>query len=373
MRAFGGLAVALQLEVERATLAVARLDERLACIDPALADGVRGRAHLREAQALVLLAGDTVSLEDLVLHEAGMDVRPPATGTVRAARFAAERRSLARRAAETVLSESAIRMVLGESLQAMDNAPRAGQGRLPDAGDDGDAAEEGPLTPPDDETGLSGRLSREDLAEIDRLIARSTRTLAQGAPRAREHHAASGDRLAAWLDILAGTRDLPGALAVAVALDAWLALEPSSRHGHAGFALAATVARARGLALHHLPALALAYRNGRDRWGPHLAHDRRLSILLSALERSAALARSDIQRLGLSRLRLIARCEGRRQNARLPKLVDLFIASPIVSIALAADRLGVTPQAIEAMFCDLGPALPRELTGRRRYRAWGIV
>jgi hypothetical protein len=35
--------------------------------------------------------------------------------------------------------------------------------------------------------------------------------------------------------------------------------------------------------------------------------------------------------------------------------------------------LKVTPKAIDLMLIQLGGALPRELTGRTRYRAWGIV
>jgi len=35
--------------------------------------------------------------------------------------------------------------------------------------------------------------------------------------------------------------------------------------------------------------------------------------------------------------------------------------------------LKVTPKALDLMLAQLGGALPRELTGRTRYRAWGIV
>jgi hypothetical protein len=55
------------------------------------------------------LAGELASLEDLVLREAGMDIRAPSTGVVRAARVLTERRSLARRASETVLAPQALR------------------------------------------------------------------------------------------------------------------------------------------------------------------------------------------------------------------------------------------------------------------------
>ncbi|MGL4438872.1 MAG: helix-turn-helix domain-containing protein, partial [Bosea sp. (in: a-proteobacteria)] len=67
------------------------------------------------------------------------------------------------------------------------------------------------------------------------------------------------------------------------------------------------------------------------------------------------------------------RCEGRRGNSRLKELVDLFMASPLVTVQMATDKLQVTPQAVEIMLKELGSSLPRELTGRKRYRAWGVI
>jgi hypothetical protein len=53
--------------------------------------------------------------------------------------------------------------------------------------------------------------------------------------------------------------------------------------------------------------------------------------------------------------------------------VDLFLSRPLVTVALGAKLLKVTPKAVDLMLAQLGGALPRELTGRTRYRAWGIV
>jgi hypothetical protein len=62
-----------------------------------------------------------------------------------------------------------------------------------------------------------------------------------------------------------------------------------------------------------------------------------------------------------------------RSNSKLPELVNLFLSRPLVTVALGAKVLQVTPKAVDLMLVQLGGALPRELTGRRRYRAWGIV
>jgi HTH DNA binding domain len=62
-----------------------------------------------------------------------------------------------------------------------------------------------------------------------------------------------------------------------------------------------------------------------------------------------------------------------RSSSRLPQLVELFLSRPLVTVPLAAKLLKVTPKAVDLMLAQLGGALPRELTGRARYRAWGIV
>lgn len=402
--------------IEAATVALARLDERLAASDrdaaePVLADGVRARAHMLEAQALAHLAGELVGMEDLVLHDAGMDVRMPSTGVVRAAAILAERRRLARRVPETVLAQDAVRRLIGirdeeaagEGREAPDGL-EAGRGERgaasrsrdpqpwemprpagsddealwPEEEDEADGLD--PLDPGDDGS-RGGEESGGDLAAVDALLARTRRSLAAfnepgsgDAPlRLRDPDYGGVERLTAWFAVVERAEDAPAVLAAALTLDAWLLLEPAERGGEIGFALAATVLRQRGIAAHHLPALGLGYRKGRFRWGPHQDLQVRVSGLIGAISESARLADADLKRLTLAREMMLRRCEGRRGNSKLPQLVALFMASPLVTTGLAAERLGVTPQAVEAMLKELGPSLPRELTGRKRYRAWGIV
>jgi hypothetical protein len=407
-----GLIADLARPVDAATAALLRLDERLARSEPLLADGARARGHLFEAQALAHLAGDLASLEDLVLRDAGMDVRAPSTGVVRAARILTERRGLARRAPETVLASQALRRLIGvpaerEELAAKDeqmglvagavNAsarpqeshpwdmpkPFADDGLWPDADEiDDDVG----LEPLDDEDGQSSAhdssgAATDDFAAVDALLARTDRMLGtferplpETAPlRLRDPDYGASARLDAWLGALTAAEDAPAILATAIALDAWLALEPAERSGEVGFALAATVLRQRGVALHHLPTLGLAYRKGRFRWSPHQAQASRIAGLIQAIHDSARLADNDLKRLTLAREVMGRRCEGRRENSRLKELVDLFMASPLVTVQMATETLKVTPQAVEAMLRELGPSLPRELTGRRRYRAWGVI
>ena len=69
---------------------------------------------------------------------------------------------------------------------------------------------------------------------------------------------------------------------------------------------------------------------------------------------------------------LRGKLKGRRRSSRLPGLVDLLLSRPLVSVPLAAKALKCSNQAVEAMLPLLG-SIPRELTGRGRYRVWGIV
>ena len=62
-----------------------------------------------------------------------------------------------------------------------------------------------------------------------------------------------------------------------------------------------------------------------------------------------------------------------RSNSKLPALLELFLSRLLVTVPLAAKLLQVTPKAVDLMLAQLGGAVPRELTGRTRYRAWDIV
>ncbi len=66
---------ALASPLARAEDALARLDERLRASP--IKEGWAARAHFLDAAAALWLEGELVPIEDLVLHDAGMDVRAP--------------------------------------------------------------------------------------------------------------------------------------------------------------------------------------------------------------------------------------------------------------------------------------------------------
>jgi hypothetical protein len=102
-------------------------------------------------------------------------------------------------------------------------------------------------------------------------------------------------------------------------------------------------------------------------------HDlgQRLAGFLDGVATAAALGHKDLDRLALAQERLGLKLKGRRSTSRLPDLVSLILSHPLVTTATAAKELKVSPQAVEGMLKELGSL--RELTGRGRYRAWGIV
>lgn len=394
------LASALARAGEEAAAALVRHDERLTRADAELAEGALRRADMLDAQALVALRGGVSALEDIVLNDASMDVRLPTSDVVRAVSLVGLRRSLARRSPEAAFEPAMIGDLAGLAEPAGPQAAAAGGGNRgaplfrETEEDPEDADDPGPdlldeLDPlQDDPDGPAPILAaapslRATLAEADALLARSRRPLAsynevkpEVGPvieRVSDPEYGGSRRLDAWLRVLAETEALPAAAAAAVALDRWLLLEPSEHRGEAGFLLAAALLRRRGLVRRHLPALARGYRRGKFRWSPHQDEAMRLMGLLSAVAESARLGQGDLDRLSLARDVMNRRCEGRSKNSRLPGLVKLFVASPLVTTQMAAKTLAVTPQAVEAMLKELGSSLPRELTGRRRYRAWGVL
>ena len=86
--------------------ALARLDERLATSP--IRDGWTARTHYTDACACLYLAGELVHLEDLVLHDAHMDVRTPTHALTRAYAVLRARRRIAEAKPEWAMSAAGL-------------------------------------------------------------------------------------------------------------------------------------------------------------------------------------------------------------------------------------------------------------------------
>ncbi|SDF01633.1 HTH DNA binding domain-containing protein [Bradyrhizobium brasilense] len=359
--------------------ALARLDERLA--KSPIRDGWTSRTHFSDAAACLWLEGELVHLEDLVLHDAGMDVRAPTHELIRAHAVLRARRRIADERPAWALSPAGLAGLRGrgghadrEQGSGDDIEDRDGEIRADDADDNAELDATPGVIATDD------RLA-DAFAAVDAAISKTNRTLAgetcEPARRRQERDPLVYDLdwdedgyLDAWRAVVDESRNLPPTLAAAIAAEAWQAIAPLQHTPWLGRLLAASVLRERGKARWHLPCLHYGLKAvPRERRRPRDG-GARLAIQLEAIAAAAAAGLKDHDRWLTARTLLTRKLNGRRSTSRLPALVDYVMSRPIVSAGMIADELGITPRAAQDLVSELGL---RETTGRGRYRAWGVL
>jgi hypothetical protein len=359
--------------------ALARLDERLA--KSPIRDGWVSRNHFTDACASLWLEGELVHLEDLVLHDAGMDIRTPTHELTRARAVLRARRRIDREKPDWALTPAGLAILRGQDgtgdldgVGGEQEGSRAGGRDSKEARDVFEAEEPLALVATDD------RLS-EAFAAVDAAIAKADRALASDS-RTRMRRATERDplvydidwdedaRLAAWRDSLDEARSLPPTLAAAIAADAWRSIEPLQHRPWLGQLLAAALLRQRGKTRSHLACLFDGLKT--------IPRERRRSRdtatrLVAELDAITAAAEAGVKahdRWLNQRTLLLRKLTGRRSTSKLPALVDYVLTRPVVSAGMIAEELGITSRAALSLVIELGL---REATGRGRYRAWGIL
>ncbi|TWF59059.1 RHE_PE00001 family protein [Neorhizobium alkalisoli] len=356
----------------KAVAGLARLDERVA--RSAFGQGWIDRTHFGDACASLWVDGELVHLEDLVLHDAAMGIRAPSHELTIAHDVLRSRRRIAEQPAGWAVSVEGLSRLRGGSDHLA--GASAYSAPLPEAletkGMPDDATD--PLSDSMADP-LSGHL-----AAIDAILERSEALLADAAtvrthaPKERDPFLYEPDwdeeeRLSEWQFVLSETAAMHPALQAAIALDAWNRLQVLQHAPWLGRLLAASLLRAGGLTV-HLPTLNSGLKLvARDR---RTSRDRtvRLTAILEAFALAADLGLKEHDRLLLARQQMDRRLAGRRSSSKLPQLVDLVLSRPIVSGGMIAEALGVTPQGALKIAAELNL---RELTGRGRFRAWGIL
>ena len=106
--------------------ALARLDERLR--SSPIREGFVSRTHFQDACASLWLAGELVSLEDLVLHDARMDVHSPTHALTRAQAVLRARWRIAGAAPDWALSPDGLKALRGDGDGGAPEAKRGGEG-----------------------------------------------------------------------------------------------------------------------------------------------------------------------------------------------------------------------------------------------------
>lgn len=369
---------ALMRPAFEAGVALARLDERIA--RSPVGQGWIERQNFADACASLWIDGELVHLEDLVLHDAFRDTRTPTHELTIARDVLRTRRRISGQSPDWALSAEGIRTLRqtqawpgpsdgpdnaanDRSIQPAQVVEREGEGD--DDGDDKD-------------------LPGVDLVAIDALLARSDAAIEHAkrpdrpAVDTRERDTLIYDldwdedvRLDEWRRILRQAENFPAALQAIVALDAWNELSVLQHAPWLGRLFGASILRQAGVTTGaHLAAINLGLKTIPVDRRRHRDRETRLLAIAHGFLAAAEIGIKEHDRLVLARQMMERKLMGRRASSKLPELVELVMAKPLVSAGMVAKTLEVTPQAARRIVLELGL---REMTGRGRFRAWGVV
>ncbi|MCJ8057055.1 DUF1612 and helix-turn-helix domain-containing protein [Shinella curvata] len=358
-----------------AGIALTRLDERIT--RSPVGQGFIERSQFTDACASLWIDGELVHLEDLVLHDATRDIRTPTHELTIARDVLRTRRRIAAQTPGWALSPDGLRSLRGQTSSATahdaDSAV-ATSGAKPDVGAVGEGEGE-------DSSDVASPIDAE-FAAIDAVLARSDAAIKEartpGRASAREKDPLVYDldwdedeRLDEWRSVLRQANDLPAVLQAIVVVDAWNEILVLQHAPWLGRLLAASILRQAGVTSGaHLAAINIGLKTIPVDRRRHRDRETRLLAIAHGFLAAAEIGMKEHDRLTLARQMMERKLSGRRTSSKLPELVELVMAKPLVSAGMVAKTLEVTPQAARRIVAELGL---REMTGRGRFRAWGVL
>lgn len=317
--------------------ALARLDQCLEQSD--LKAAWLRRADFEEAAAALWVEGGLVPLEDLVLDDAQTNARLPNHELFQARSVLLTRRRLARQKPDEILTL--------ENLLAL----QEGRDQL--------------------------EATRQETQEMF----------------LRDPFWDPQEALEEWLALLPQLAVFPALPATAIALHAWDHLCPfQHRNATLGRLLASSLLMKRGKISGQILCLNLGLKairwtdhaawTGHGAGDGHAAGSDRAAVSLEiwikefcrAVTKAAGQGLQLHQQLVMARRLMARRLEGRRSTSHLPALANLILEQPLVSAPMIAKKLSTTQATAIRLMGELtGTGAVRELTGRSRFRAYGIV
>lgn len=361
------------LPIQSLLPALARAEDQLARLDEivrrsAVGDGVIQRGHFFDSVASMWVSGQLVHIEDLVLHDADMDIRAPTHELTLAHAILRTRRRIAGADPDWAISEAGMTALGGAA--PIKSSP------------DRDAWSEAEIEMDDDDDPLS-----REFAAIDAVIDRSRRVIdgleaeRSAAPAVlsslvigdlviRDADWDEQERLTEYRKVMKQVETLPPALAAAVLFDAWETLEPLHRRHDLGGQLVSAYLRSRRKVTSHIPTFNVGLKALPRERRRAQTRSVRLSAFLEAMTAAADFGMKEVYRLSQARDQMERKLRGRRSSSSLPAVMDLVLTRPIVSAPMIAKAARVTTRGALNLIADLGV---REMTGRGRYRAWGVI
>lgn len=179
------------------------------------------------------------------------------------------------------------------------------------------------------------------------------------------------DAMRAWREVLRETECLPPILAAAMVWDAWCQIGPEEHGAWKAALLSGLLLRARGLTKHYLLPLDIARRSKSLALPKGEGRTDRLALYLLWAAEAGEIAMKEAVRLIGVETQLRGKVSKARKHSSLGRLVELFLAEPVVTVPMMVSKLAISKQAAGKLVGQLSGYI-EELTDRPRYRAWRL-